>query len=25
MGADLAPPKKIFAHGWWTHEGQKIF
>ena len=24
MAADLAPPKKIFAHGWWTNEGQKI-
>jgi methionyl-tRNA synthetase len=24
MGAGLAPPKRIFAHGWWTIEGQKI-
>ena len=24
MAADLQPPKKIFAHGWWTNEGQKI-
>jgi methionyl-tRNA synthetase len=24
MAADLAPPKRIFAHGWWTNEGQKI-
>ena len=24
MAADLLPPKKIFAHGWWTNEGQKI-
>jgi methionyl-tRNA synthetase len=24
MGAGLAPPKRIFAHGWWTNEGQKI-
>ncbi len=24
MAADLKPPKKIFAHGWWTNEGQKI-
>ena len=24
MAADIAPPKKIFAHGWWTNEGQKI-
>ncbi len=24
MGADLAPPKRVFAHGWWTNEGQKI-
>ncbi len=24
MAADLALPKKIFAHGWWTNEGQKI-
>ena len=23
MAADF-PPKKIFAHGWWTNEGQKI-
>ncbi|MCS6890325.1 MAG: methionine--tRNA ligase [Rhodovarius sp.] len=24
MGAGLAPPRRIFAHGWWTNEGQKI-
>ncbi|SVE47256.1 uncharacterized protein METZ01_LOCUS500110, partial [marine metagenome] len=24
MAADLEPPKKIFAHGWGTNEGQKI-
>jgi len=24
MGAGLAPPKRVFAHGWWTNEGQKI-
>ncbi|MDE0382647.1 MAG: methionine--tRNA ligase [Defluviicoccus sp.] len=24
MGAGIAPPKRIFAHGWWTNEGQKI-
>ena len=24
MAADLAPPKRIFAHGWWTNEGEKI-
>ena len=24
MAADVLPPKKIFAHGWWTNEGQKI-
>jgi methionyl-tRNA synthetase len=24
MGADLAPPTRVFAHGWWTNEGQKI-
>jgi len=24
MAAGLEPPKKIFAHGWWTNEGQKI-
>jgi methionyl-tRNA synthetase len=24
MAADLAPPAKVFAHGWWTNEGQKI-
>ena len=22
--ADLEPPKRVFAHGWWTSEGQKI-
>ena len=24
MAAGLKPPKQIFAHGWWTNEGQKI-
>jgi methionyl-tRNA synthetase len=24
MAAGLQPPKRIFAHGWWTNEGQKI-
>tara|TARA_Y100001970_G_scaffold69243_1_gene88329 strand:- start:7012 stop:8529 length:1518 start_codon:yes stop_codon:yes gene_type:complete len=24
MAAGIEPPKKIFAHGWWTNEGQKI-
>ncbi|MFN7038452.1 MAG: methionine--tRNA ligase [Alphaproteobacteria bacterium] len=24
MAADLTPPKVVFAHGWWTNEGQKI-
>ena len=24
MAADIDPPKRIFAHGWWTNEGQKI-
>ncbi len=24
MGAGLEPPRRIFAHGWWTNEGQKI-
>jgi len=24
MAADMEPPKKIFAHGWWTNEGKKI-
>ena len=24
LAADLVPPKKVFAHGWWTNEGQKI-
>tara|TARA_Y100001970_G_C14153505_1_gene814121 strand:- start:42 stop:1559 length:1518 start_codon:yes stop_codon:yes gene_type:complete len=24
MAADIKPPKRIFAHGWWTNEGQKI-
>jgi len=22
--AGLAPPKRVFAHGWWTNEGQKM-
>ena len=24
MAADLPPPKRVFATGWWTNEGQKI-
>jgi len=24
MAADLEAPKRVFAHGWWTNEGQKI-
>ncbi|MBC7952606.1 MAG: methionine--tRNA ligase [Rhodospirillaceae bacterium] len=24
MAADLPPPKRVFAHGWWTNEGAKI-
>jgi methionyl-tRNA synthetase len=24
MGAGLEPPRRIFAHGWWTNEGQKM-
>ena len=24
MAASLAPPQRVFAHGWWTNEGQKI-
>ena len=24
MAAGIAPPKRIFAHGWWTIEGQKM-
>ena len=24
FAAGLEPPKKIFAHGWWTNEGEKI-
>ncbi|MCK6450052.1 MAG: methionine--tRNA ligase [Alphaproteobacteria bacterium] len=24
MSAGIAPPKRVFAHGWWTNEGQKI-
>ncbi|MEK9848844.1 MAG: methionine--tRNA ligase, partial [Rhodospirillaceae bacterium] len=24
MGAGIELPKRIFAHGWWTNEGQKI-
>ena len=24
MAAGLEPPKRIFAHGWWTNEGEKI-
>lgn len=24
MAAGLRPPKRIFAHGWWTHDGEKM-
>ena len=24
MAAGLQPPRRVFAHGWWTNEGQKI-
>src|SRR3546814_11598857 len=24
MAAGLQPPKRVFAHGWWTVEGQKM-
>ncbi len=24
MAADITPPKRVFAHGWWTVEGQKM-
>ncbi len=24
MSAGVAPPKRVFAHGWWTIEGQKM-
>src|SRR5690606_34413745 len=24
MAADLMPPKRIFAHGWLTHDGEKM-
>ena len=24
MAANIEPPKRIFAHGWWTNEGKKI-
>jgi methionyl-tRNA synthetase len=24
LAAGLAPPKRVFAHGWWTVEGQKM-
>ena len=24
LAAGLQPPKRVFAHGWWTNEGQKI-
>ncbi|MBM08334.1 MAG: methionine--tRNA ligase [Magnetovibrio sp.] len=24
MAAGLEPPKRVYAHGWWTNEGQKI-
>ena len=24
MAADIAPPSRVFAHGWWTIEGEKM-
>lgn len=24
MAAGVSPPKRIFAHGWWTHDGEKM-
>ncbi len=24
MAAGVAPPRRVYAHGWWTNEGQKI-
>ncbi len=24
MAANIAPPKRVFAHGWWTIEGEKM-
>ena len=24
MGAGIEPPRRVFAHGWWTKEGEKI-
>ena len=24
MAADLPLPKRVYAHGWWTNDGQKI-
>ncbi len=24
MAGDLPPPRRVFAHGWWTKDGQKI-
>lgn len=24
LAAGLTPPKRVFAHGWWTNEGEKI-
>ena len=24
MAAEIEPPQRVFAHGWWTNEGQKI-
>ncbi len=24
MAADINPPKRIFSHGWWTHNGEKM-
>jgi len=24
MAAGVSPPKRVFAHGWWTNEGEKI-
>ncbi len=24
MAAEIAPPRRVYAHGWWTNEGEKI-
>ncbi|MCP4328864.1 MAG: methionine--tRNA ligase [Alphaproteobacteria bacterium] len=24
MAADITPPRRVYAHGWWTNEGEKI-